>query len=136
MCGGGNSTPLFQAFLTKIWWGDMASGTPILRLLGAFFCPALIYTNLIAFRSVSTHSSRSPDLCWWRHTPASPLRDPHLCGPLCPLPAHIRVAPVRPLPDPTCSWPLCAPPPRIPLQFIRWSGARAEQEPRVPSPRP
>ncbi|ELR50032.1 Transient receptor putative cation channel subfamily M member 5 [Bos mutus] len=38
-----------QAFLTKIWWGDMASGTPILRLLGAFFCPALIYTNLIAF---------------------------------------------------------------------------------------
>uniref|UniRef100_A0A8C6FTN2 Transient receptor potential cation channel subfamily M member 5 n=1 Tax=Moschus moschiferus TaxID=68415 RepID=A0A8C6FTN2_MOSMO len=38
-----------QAFLTKIWWGDMASGTPILRLLGAFFCPALIYTNLITF---------------------------------------------------------------------------------------
>ncbi|MXQ90494.1 hypothetical protein E5288_WYG015990 [Bos mutus] len=49
VCGGGNTTPLFQAFLTKIWWGDMASGTPILRLLGAFFCPALIYTNLIAF---------------------------------------------------------------------------------------
>uniref|UniRef100_A0A8C5VYG5 Transient receptor potential cation channel subfamily M member 5 n=1 Tax=Microcebus murinus TaxID=30608 RepID=A0A8C5VYG5_MICMU len=38
-----------QAFLTKIWWGDMATGTPILRLLGAFFCPLLIYTNLIAF---------------------------------------------------------------------------------------
>ncbi|XP_027296353.1 transient receptor potential cation channel subfamily M member 5 [Cricetulus griseus] len=38
-----------QAFLTKIWWGDMATGTPILRLLGAFTCPALIYTNLIAF---------------------------------------------------------------------------------------
>ncbi|XP_054553520.1 transient receptor potential cation channel subfamily M member 5 [Talpa occidentalis] len=38
-----------QAFLTKIWWGDMASGTPILRLLGAFLCPALIYTNLITF---------------------------------------------------------------------------------------
>ncbi|KAB0376470.1 hypothetical protein FD755_010914 [Muntiacus reevesi] len=38
-----------QAFLTKIWWGDMASGTPILRLLCAFFCPALIYTNLITF---------------------------------------------------------------------------------------
>ncbi|XP_042528559.1 transient receptor potential cation channel subfamily M member 5 [Dipodomys spectabilis] len=38
-----------QAFLTKIWWGHMATGTPILRLLGAFTCPALIYTNLIAF---------------------------------------------------------------------------------------
>lgn len=42
----------FQAFLTKIWWGDMASDTPILRLLGAFLCPALLYTNLITFRSV------------------------------------------------------------------------------------
>ncbi|XP_013369803.1 PREDICTED: transient receptor potential cation channel subfamily M member 5 isoform X2 [Chinchilla lanigera] len=38
-----------QAFLTKIWWGDMATGTPILWLLGAFTCPALIYTNLIIF---------------------------------------------------------------------------------------
>ncbi|XP_004852679.1 transient receptor potential cation channel subfamily M member 5 isoform X2 [Heterocephalus glaber] len=38
-----------QAFLTKIWWGEMATGTPILRLLGAFTCPALIYTNLIIF---------------------------------------------------------------------------------------
>ncbi|XP_059254797.1 transient receptor potential cation channel subfamily M member 5 [Mustela nigripes] len=38
-----------QAFLTKIWWGDMASGTPILRLLCAFLCPALIYTNFITF---------------------------------------------------------------------------------------
>nr|XP_020738926.1 transient receptor potential cation channel subfamily M member 5-like [Odocoileus virginianus texanus] len=47
--GGATATPLFQAFLTKIWWGDMASGTPILRLLCAFFCPALIYTNLITF---------------------------------------------------------------------------------------
>uniref|UniRef100_A0A8C9B5B4 Ion transport domain-containing protein n=1 Tax=Phocoena sinus TaxID=42100 RepID=A0A8C9B5B4_PHOSS len=43
-----------QAFLTEIWWGDMASGTPILRLLGAFLCPALVYTNLITFRSVRT----------------------------------------------------------------------------------
>ncbi|XP_063085130.1 transient receptor potential cation channel subfamily M member 5 [Cavia porcellus] len=38
-----------QAFLTKIWWGDMATSTSILRLLGAFTCPALIYTNLITF---------------------------------------------------------------------------------------
>ncbi|XP_064432510.1 transient receptor potential cation channel subfamily M member 5 [Mirounga angustirostris] len=50
-CGGGRpaAVPLFQAFLTKIWWGDMASGTPILWLLCAFLCPALIYTNLITF---------------------------------------------------------------------------------------
>lgn len=39
-------------------------------------------------------------------------------------PACIRVAPVRPLPRPTCFWPLCVPPPRIPLQCIRWLGAR------------
>ncbi|KAM9078718.1 LOW QUALITY PROTEIN: transient receptor potential cation channel subfamily M member 5 [Megaptera novaeangliae] len=38
-----------QAFLTKIWWGDMALGTPLLRLLSAFLCPALVYTNLITF---------------------------------------------------------------------------------------
>ncbi|XP_058160944.1 transient receptor potential cation channel subfamily M member 5 isoform X1 [Dasypus novemcinctus] len=38
-----------QAFLTKIWWGDMATGTGVVRLLGAFVCPALVYTNLIAF---------------------------------------------------------------------------------------
>ncbi|XP_024902048.1 transient receptor potential cation channel subfamily M member 5 [Pteropus alecto] len=38
-----------QAFLTRLWWGDMASGTSILRLLGAFLCPALLYTNLITF---------------------------------------------------------------------------------------
>lgn len=44
--------PSPQAFLTRIWWGDMAAGTPILRLLGAFFCPALVYTNLITFRWV------------------------------------------------------------------------------------
>ncbi|KAM5317908.1 LOW QUALITY PROTEIN: transient receptor potential cation channel subfamily M member 5 [Glossophaga mutica] len=38
-----------QAFLTKIWWGDLAPGTSVLRLLGAFLCPALLYTNLITF---------------------------------------------------------------------------------------
>lgn len=49
---GSAAVPLPQAFLTRIWWGDMASGTPVLRLLAAFLCPALIYTNLITFRSV------------------------------------------------------------------------------------
>ncbi|XP_069923331.1 transient receptor potential cation channel subfamily M member 5 [Oryctolagus cuniculus] len=38
-----------QAFLTRIWWGDMAAGTPVLRLLAAFSCPALVYTSLITF---------------------------------------------------------------------------------------
>ncbi|XP_006893434.1 PREDICTED: transient receptor potential cation channel subfamily M member 5 [Elephantulus edwardii] len=38
-----------QAFLTRIWWGDMAAGTPILCLLGAFICPPLLYTTLITF---------------------------------------------------------------------------------------
>ncbi|KAM6159459.1 transient receptor potential cation channel subfamily M member 5 [Rhynchocyon petersi] len=38
-----------QAFLTRIWWGDMATGTPILCLLGAFICPPLLYTTLITF---------------------------------------------------------------------------------------
>ncbi|XP_010223135.1 PREDICTED: transient receptor potential cation channel subfamily M member 5 [Tinamus guttatus] len=39
-----------QAFLTKIWWGDMSTSTQILKLVCAFWCPLLIYTNLIAFR--------------------------------------------------------------------------------------
>ncbi|KAM4846622.1 transient receptor potential cation channel subfamily M member 5 [Thomomys bottae] len=51
-----------QAFLTKIWWGDMATGTPILRLLGAFTCPALIYTNLITFSEDLPPASGLEDL--------------------------------------------------------------------------
>ncbi|XP_058518641.1 transient receptor potential cation channel subfamily M member 5 isoform X6 [Ochotona princeps] len=38
-----------MAFLTRIWWGDMAAGTPVLRLLAAFTCPVLVYTSLITF---------------------------------------------------------------------------------------
>ncbi|XP_026524164.1 transient receptor potential cation channel subfamily M member 5 [Notechis scutatus] len=38
-----------QAFLTKIWWGDMSTSTPILNLICGFGCPLLIYTNLISF---------------------------------------------------------------------------------------
>ncbi|XP_016071999.1 PREDICTED: transient receptor potential cation channel subfamily M member 5 [Miniopterus natalensis] len=51
-----------QAFLTKIWWGDMASGTPVLRLLGAFLCPALLYTSLIAFSEESPLKTGQEDL--------------------------------------------------------------------------
>ncbi|NWI85952.1 TRPM5 protein, partial [Pitta sordida] len=38
-----------QDFLTKIWWGDMSTSTHILKLICGFWCPFLIYTNLIAF---------------------------------------------------------------------------------------
>ncbi|XP_041093468.1 transient receptor potential cation channel subfamily M member 4a [Polyodon spathula] len=40
-----------QTLLNQIWWGDMERNTPIWRLLLAFFCPPLIYTNLITFRT-------------------------------------------------------------------------------------
>ena len=108
MEGRDNSTPLFQAFLTKIWWGDMASGTSILRLLGAFFCPALVYTNLITFRSVSTCSSRLPELCWWRQPSLPCTPSPHPHGPCVhPPPPHMLVAPLRaPSPHPSAVHPL------------------------------
>uniref|UniRef100_A0A8D2NHY0 Transient receptor potential cation channel subfamily M member 5 n=1 Tax=Zonotrichia albicollis TaxID=44394 RepID=A0A8D2NHY0_ZONAL len=38
-----------QAFLTKIWWGDMSTSTQILKLICVFWCPFLIYTNFISF---------------------------------------------------------------------------------------
>lgn len=69
--------PLFQAFLTKIWWGDMAASTPVLRLLGAFLCPGLLYTGLIAFRCVGSGGWRSH---WgrgsWSSIHAGPPRPP------------------------------------------------------------
>lgn len=42
--------PLLQALLTKIWWGAMTTDTAISKLVVSFFCPALIWTNLIKFR--------------------------------------------------------------------------------------
>ncbi|XP_054426648.1 transient receptor potential cation channel subfamily M member 5 [Pteronotus mesoamericanus] len=51
-----------QAFLTKIWWGDMAAGTSVLRLLGAFLCPALLYTSLITFREEAPLRESQEDL--------------------------------------------------------------------------
>uniref|UniRef100_A0AAR2J673 Transient receptor potential cation channel, subfamily M, member 5 n=1 Tax=Pygocentrus nattereri TaxID=42514 RepID=A0AAR2J673_PYGNA len=38
-----------QALLTKIWWGSMTTDTAISKLVLSFFCPALIWTNLIKF---------------------------------------------------------------------------------------
>ncbi|XP_045677007.1 transient receptor potential cation channel subfamily M member 5 [Phyllostomus hastatus] len=51
-----------QAFLTKIWWGDMAAGTSILRLLGAFLCPPLLYTDLITFSEEAPLQGGQEDL--------------------------------------------------------------------------
>uniref|UniRef100_A0AC11CBA2 Transient receptor potential cation channel subfamily M member 4 n=1 Tax=Ovis aries TaxID=9940 RepID=A0AC11CBA2_SHEEP len=39
-----------QSLLTQKWWGEMDSTTPIWALVLAFFCPLLIYTDLITFR--------------------------------------------------------------------------------------
>ncbi|NXN14320.1 TRPM5 protein, partial [Indicator maculatus] len=50
----------FQAFLTKIWWGDMSTSTKILKLICGFWCPFLIYTNLITF-SEEKHSKNEPE---------------------------------------------------------------------------
>lgn len=41
-----------QSLLTQKWWGEMDSTNPIWALLLTFFCPPLIYTNLILFRLV------------------------------------------------------------------------------------
>uniref|UniRef100_A0A669EK14 Transient receptor potential cation channel, subfamily M, member 4a n=1 Tax=Oreochromis niloticus TaxID=8128 RepID=A0A669EK14_ORENI len=40
-----------QSLLSQIWWGDMKRNTEIWKLLLAFFCPILCYTNLISFRN-------------------------------------------------------------------------------------
>uniref|UniRef100_A0A669FBL5 Transient receptor potential cation channel subfamily M member 4 n=1 Tax=Oreochromis niloticus TaxID=8128 RepID=A0A669FBL5_ORENI len=40
-----------QSLLSQIWWGDMKRNTEVWKLLLAFFCPILCYTNLISFRT-------------------------------------------------------------------------------------
>lgn len=79
---GSAAVPLPQAFLTRIWWGDMASGTPVLRLLAAFLCPALIYTNLITFRSVG--AGRGGWSLGFAGTDGSLPPPARLRGPACP----------------------------------------------------
>ncbi|NXK94054.1 TRPM5 protein, partial [Formicarius rufipectus] len=49
-----------QAFLTKIWWGDLSTRTRILKLICGFWCPVLIYTNLISF-SEEKQSKNEPE---------------------------------------------------------------------------
>ncbi|XP_059008758.1 transient receptor potential cation channel subfamily M member 4 isoform X2 [Mustela lutreola] len=52
-----------QSLLTQKWWGEMDSTTPIWALVLAFFCPPLIYTNLITFRK-SEEESIQKDLAF------------------------------------------------------------------------
>ncbi|KAJ8417010.1 hypothetical protein AAFF_G00282370 [Aldrovandia affinis] len=46
-----------QALLTKIWWGSMTTDTAISKLVLSFFCPPLIWTNLIKFSFEELDSS-------------------------------------------------------------------------------
>ncbi|XP_051920047.1 transient receptor potential cation channel subfamily M member 5 [Hippocampus zosterae] len=48
-----------QALLTKIWWGAMTTDTAISKLVVSFFCPPLIWTNLIKFcdEELDNHTS-------------------------------------------------------------------------------
>ncbi|XP_054850882.1 transient receptor potential cation channel subfamily M member 4 [Eublepharis macularius] len=41
-----------QSLLTQNWWGEMDRSTPVWKLLLTFFCPPLIFTDLITFRSM------------------------------------------------------------------------------------
>ncbi|KAL8176217.1 UNVERIFIED_CONTAM: hypothetical protein K2H54_025951, partial [Gekko kuhli] len=41
-----------QSLLTQNWWGEMEQSTPVWKLLLTFFCPPLIFTSLITFRSM------------------------------------------------------------------------------------
>ncbi|KAF5925926.1 hypothetical protein HPG69_000417 [Diceros bicornis minor] len=70
-----------QSLLTQKWWGEMDSTTPIWALVLAFFCPPLIYTNLINFRK-SDEESTQKDLMFDMDTaingegPAGPADPP------------------------------------------------------------
>ena len=50
LCPHAQLEPSLQALLTKIWWGAMTTDTAISKLVVSFFCPPLIWTNLIKFR--------------------------------------------------------------------------------------
>ncbi|XP_060111450.1 transient receptor potential cation channel subfamily M member 4 [Heteronotia binoei] len=41
-----------QSLLTQNWWGEMDQSTPVWKLLLTFFCPPLIFTDLITFRQM------------------------------------------------------------------------------------
>ncbi|MEE6509068.1 hypothetical protein FKM82_024067 [Ascaphus truei] len=41
-----------QSMLTENWWGQMTQSTPVWKMVLTFFCPPLIYTDLIQFKSI------------------------------------------------------------------------------------
>ncbi|XP_069461761.1 transient receptor potential cation channel subfamily M member 4 isoform X2 [Ambystoma mexicanum] len=41
-----------QVMLTENWWGEMVPSTPVWKLMLTFFCPPLIYSSLIHFKSL------------------------------------------------------------------------------------
>ncbi|XP_053546772.1 transient receptor potential cation channel subfamily M member 4 [Bombina bombina] len=45
-----------QSMLTENWWGQMAQNTPVWAMMLTFFCPPLIYTDLIEFKSVDNEN--------------------------------------------------------------------------------
>ncbi|KAJ8249082.1 hypothetical protein GJAV_G00230990 [Gymnothorax javanicus] len=47
-----------QALLTKLWWGSMTTDTAISKLVLCFFCPPLIWTNLLKFSDEEADNSR------------------------------------------------------------------------------
>uniref|UniRef100_A0A673CDR0 Transient receptor potential cation channel, subfamily M, member 5 n=1 Tax=Sphaeramia orbicularis TaxID=375764 RepID=A0A673CDR0_9TELE len=49
-----------QALLTKIWWGAMTTDTAISKLVVSFFCPPLIWTNLIKFSDEEVDHQSGP----------------------------------------------------------------------------
>ncbi|XP_078457755.1 transient receptor potential cation channel subfamily M member 5 isoform X1 [Lampetra planeri] len=42
-----------QDLLNDIWWGDMSNETDIWKIFAVFFCPPLLYCNLIEFSELS-----------------------------------------------------------------------------------
>ncbi|KAF3832961.1 hypothetical protein F7725_026626 [Dissostichus mawsoni] len=70
-----------MALLTKIWWGAMTTDTSISKLVVSFFCPPLIWTNLIKFSEeefdnrnnreefveLDNPAAQSCASVWWRY---------------------------------------------------------------------
>ncbi|XP_053308236.1 transient receptor potential cation channel subfamily M member 4-like [Spea bombifrons] len=48
-----------QSMLTENWWGQMTQNTPVWAMVLTFFCPPLIYTNLIEFKSIDNENGES-----------------------------------------------------------------------------
>ncbi|TFJ96943.1 von Willebrand factor A domain-containing protein 5B2 [Platysternon megacephalum] len=61
------------ALLTQNWWGEMEGSTPVWKLLLTFFCPPLIFTHLITFRSASSLSSPPRPSRAWRRFWGAPV---------------------------------------------------------------